>query len=394
MFGKFCAGLTFLTSLFFIGFSHAAPDEIKLGRDEGYPVCKNPFDYRDRCKVGSFSNPSGNKVDASKNVLSLTQSNKLKDQEFRGELLAYKTVNEYFEQQRSTSLMILKGTDILYENYQYDRSNEDHFRSHSMSKTLTSLLVGIALEKGVIDSIDDPTEKYLSCLKSTQYGGVTIRQLLRMSSGVGFEEKNPKHLNNLYGSLIRKKSFCSAVSTFSKREFEAGKRFSYKTADTAALGAILSAATNKSLAELTESWIWKPAGMESTAYWMRHGKVEHAGAGFFATARDWARLGLLLANDGSRNGSQKAPNGWKVGQLDHALNRVIDIGYGYQTWVLNGEPRMFLLLGQYGQMVFVYPEKQLVMVQTGVSESSRDIQILQKIYFWQALTELIDKEEI
>ena len=141
---------------------------------------------------------------------------------------------------------------------------------------------------------------------------------------------------------------------------------------------------------------------------MRLGEVEHAGAGFFATARDWARLGLLLANDGNRNGSQiiphqylieatsnqKAPNGWKVGQLDHALNRVIDIGYGYQTWLLNGEPRMFLLLGQYGQMVFVYPEKKLVMVQTGVSESSRDIQILQKIYFWQALTELIDKEEI
>jgi CubicO group peptidase (beta-lactamase class C family) len=98
---------------------------------------------------------------------------------------------------------------------------------------------------------------------------------------------------------------------------------------------------------------------------------------FIATLRDWARLGLMLANDGAWNGEQIVPRQWLLDATlldatavprDSYLRNTIaqSWGYGYQVWILPGERRMFVLLGISGQDLFVDPESKLIMVQTAV----------------------------
>ena len=95
---------------------------------------------------------------------------------------------EYLQRNPTTSLLIARDGTILYEHYQYDRTDSDRFLSFSMAKTVTGMLIGIAVREGAIRSIDQPAADYVPELAGTEYGGTSIRNLLRMASGVAFRE--------------------------------------------------------------------------------------------------------------------------------------------------------------------------------------------------------------
>ena len=98
------------------------------------------------------------------------------------------SLSEYLERNATTSLLIARGGTILYEHYQYDRTDTDRFLSFSMAKTVTAMLIGIAVREGAIRSIDQPAADYVAELTGTAYGGTSIRNLLSMASGVAFSE--------------------------------------------------------------------------------------------------------------------------------------------------------------------------------------------------------------
>jgi CubicO group peptidase (beta-lactamase class C family) len=173
----------------------------------------------------------------------------------------------------------------------------------------------------------------------------------------------------------------SAVLPFNERAVPAGTRFSYSSAETQVLGLVLRAATGHPLAEYLESRIWQPIGAEADATWL----VDNAGqetayCGLNAVLRDYARLGLLLAYDGQWHGRQVIPEAWILEATTVRADQphlqpgtaTPGFGYGYQTWILPGERRMFSLWGVRGQRIFVAPRSKLVMVKTAVHKQPND----------------------
>jgi CubicO group peptidase (beta-lactamase class C family) len=292
--------------------------------------------------------------------------------------------NEYLKRQRVMGLLVIKDGRIVLERYQYDRNESNRFQSESMAKSVTALLVGIAIAEGHIKSVDDLAKQYVPELVGHPYGETSIRHLLQMSSGV-------KYSLDYTGSddeaiLIRGSAGnlgpggVSTVMPFrnNKRIYEPGKKFQYGSCQTQVLGLVLRQAIGKSLADYLSEKIWQPMGAESDASWQidKSGQ-EAAFCCLGATLRDFGRLGMLLANDGVANGKQIVPQEWvreatqptpgyphlKPG-VDHPY-----FGYGYQFWVFPGSKRRFALQGTRGQAIFVDPELRLVMVQTAVWKS-------------------------
>jgi len=187
-----------------------------------------------------------------------------------------------------------------------------------------------------------------------------------------------------------------AVTPFNDRERPAGTKFSYASVATQVLGLVLARATGRPVAEYLEEKIWQPIGAEADATWL----IDNAGqeATFCclnAVLHDYARLGLLLAHNGNWRGRQLIPAAWvleattiRADQPHLRPDAVIppNLGYGYQTWIVAGERRMFLLWGVRGQRIIVDPLSKLVMVNTAVHKRAVDVGPLREMgAFWFAL---------
>jgi len=374
--------LSLLASIFLAVGAHAAPDEELLGKAEGYPICPGSARPEERCLVGLVSRfdevfparkvARGTAVRPLKRVaadpvIRYTHESRISD------------LDDYLSRNRTTGLLILKGDTILVERYQYDRKPDQRMTSYSMAKTIVAMLVGVALAEGKVQSLDDRAEKYAVALKSTPYGETSIRHLLTMSSGVRFTEiysgtDDVWTLSRL--SLLGESDGGAATLTpFRTRDRAPGERFSYSSAETQVLGLVLRAATGQPLAEYLSEKIWRPMGAEADASWnIDKGGYEVAYIGVNATLRDYARFGMLLANDGTLDGHPIIPAGW-VREATTPPGKPFEpgqtrsfFGYGYQTWILPGAERQFALRGLRGQWVFVDSKSKLVMAHTAARD--------------------------
>lgn len=369
------------------------PNSAALGRVERYPVCE-PFKYaRNReCRVGAFSAfPQGiphAKVKPKGDPLSLPERND--PPEIFWGTAREKTIASYLDEVQITSLLIIKDGEIVAEHYQYARTPGMPMKSNSMAKTLVALLIGVAHQKGLIESLDDVAAKYWPEIESSAYGQTTIKNLLRMSSGVPFKELytwTPDDDIAVWSRLLwnnDNKGKPARIAEFlnkkSSREVEQGKRFRYASVETDILGRVLERATKTSIEKLTEDWLWTPMGAEDEAYWTKS-STDGAGGfagGFGASTRDYGRLGVLLANDGVRGESEVLPTSFLLDatEKDRQPEQFRPgrgagfYGYGYQTWILPYRSRTFALQGIFGQTIFVQPESKIVMVQTAVYDKA------------------------
>jgi len=382
--------MIFLASLLFAGAVLAAPDEETLGKAEGYPICPPSPQWGTRCLIGSMSRYD--EVFPARKVANGAKVRPLKRSESEPTIrYTYQSqsrgLDDYLSRNRTTGLLILKGDTILAERYQYDRTPEHRMVSHSMAKTIVAMLVGVALSGRTIQSLDDPSAKYVAELTGTPYGQTPLRHLLTMSSGVQFAEgyTGNSGLATLFrlSALGESAGGAATVMPFRTRERAPGERFHYSSADTQVLGLVLRAATGKPLAEYLSEKIWQPMGAEADASWIiDKGGYEVAYIGVNARVRDYARLGMLLANDGTLDGRPIIPVGWvreattpPAAQFEPGQTRSA-FGYGYQTWILPGNERQFALRGLRGQVVFVHPKSKLVMVHTAardISDPAREL---------------------
>ena len=280
-------------------------------------------------------------------------------------------LKDYLAHLPVTGLLIAKDDRILFEGYQYARTDRDRFTSQSMAKTIVSMLAGVALSEGKLGATSDTAAKYLPELKGSDYGAATLRNLLHMSSGVTC--RMPELTLGTAGLL--------ELARDCKRDVPAGTRFRYSGADSQVLGLAVARAVRMPLSTYLQEKIWEKIGTESSASWTIGGWGEDlAYCCFNATLRDYARFGRLLAHDGAWNGTQLIPRQWLLdattvkdsdAQLEPGKPAPF-FGYGYQLWVLPGGRRMFALLGANGQRIFVDPETKLILVQTAVMEKEID----------------------
>ncbi|MBL8703706.1 MAG: serine hydrolase [Rhodospirillales bacterium] len=387
-------------------FSDTGPDANDYGAREGYPAAFPPGQFRNpHYLVGRFSSSA-----------TLTTTRLV---ERAGPIWAFKrapvpieiaynfrgqprSLALYLANHPTTGLLVLKDDTILFEAYQYARTDRQKFLSQSMAKTVTAMLVGIAVAEGRIASIDDPVEKYVTGLKGKEYGGSSIRALLHMSSGVAYredysgEDDNARMGRGLY--RVSPGGQAAVVGQFNERTAPPLTRFHYASVETEILGLVLAAATGRPVAEYLSEKIWRHLGAEADAHWqVDGGGQEMTYCCLNATLRDYARLGRLLAHDGNWNGRQLIPRQWVIDATTVPADKPFlaptpqRFGYGYQVWLVPGpvdEPqrRVFVLLGIHGQAIFVDPASKLVMVQTAVRKlPSNDPKGAETNALWRAL---------
>ena len=297
--------------------------------------------------------------------------------EYQGQTFS---LDDYLARNPATGLLVARGDTILVERYQYAQHDRHRFMSWSMAKTVTAMLIGLAIAEGRIRSVDDPAAVYVPALADTEYGRTSLRHLLQMSSGVRFVEEytgkdDVARLSaGTYGQIGS--GGVEAVRQFNVRAAPPGTKFYYASVETQVLGLVIRHAVGRTLADYLQEKIWEPIGAEADATWLidRSGQ-EAAYCCINAVLRDYARLGLLLAHDGNWRGRKIIPAAWiteaTIVRPDQPQPSAG--GYGYQVWLLGGERRMFALRGVRGQAIYVDPASRLVMVHTAVRRQARDI---------------------
>jgi len=387
--------------------ARAAPDEDVLGKSRGYPVGTRATWYFDESvRVGSFSQldtllPHHTLRKAAETwQLPRASAEPKIAYRFRGERL---TLDDYLDRQRIMALLVVRDGEILVERYQYERNDRHRFVSHSMAKSIVSLGIGFALVDGRIRSLDDKAADYVPELKGNVYGETTLRNLLRMASGVKFSENyDGRDDLSKFSRLQTTKDTVAGLKLFDEREAPQGERFHYASIETSALGAVLRAATGRSLAEYLGEKLWQPLGAESDATWITGADdLERAAGNFNATLRDFGRLGALLANDGVRDGKQILPKDYLLEATDwHRHPSAFapqdsgprGMGYGYQFWTMRGDARRFALLGVYGQSIFVDPATKTVFVQLAAAKHARvgeEAMGAERMALWQGILQTV-----
>ena len=290
------------------------------------------------------------------------------------------SVKDFLEKTQTTSLMVVANDKIFFEEYYLGTGPQDLRISWSVAKSFLSAMFGIAVGEGQIESIDDKVTKYVPDLLGSAYENATIRNVLNMASGVEFNED---YLD--FDSDINKMGRVLALGT-SMDEFAAGIKgtiappgthHQYVSIDTHVLAMVLRAATGKSLAQLFEEDLWSKINPDSDAFYVTDGYgVAFALGGLNVTTRDYARFGLLFANQGKWQGEQIIPADWvrasTVSTAPPPANEGTRFGYGYQWWIPTGSTDEFFAVGIYGQYIYVNLTKDVVIVKTSADRGFRE----------------------
>jgi CubicO group peptidase (beta-lactamase class C family) len=299
------------------------------------------------------------------------------------------------ESKANLSLILVQNGKIIFEHYRFPSSETTPMMSWSMSKSLTGMLVGIQHCKGNIKDLDAPAKTYVPSLAETGYGSVTVRDLLKMSSGT-VPPPTVSGANELpaFGEVIHNKI---TIESYLMRhankqrslfgEIKSGTTFVYKDLDTAALEMIVNATSPKGFVAEFKQEIWDKINAEGFSIWMndRTGRPM-AYSGFNAVGRDWIRLGMFAKN--LLNGDNNCIRDYMRKATTHQINtdRPAFTQFGYQIWVANwSNNSSFWWRGFKGQRVAVDPKKDLIMY-VGSTSDDYQSQLYELFRVWQQHT--------
>jgi CubicO group peptidase (beta-lactamase class C family) len=292
---------------------------------------------------------------------------------------AMAAAEKYATDTQSVALLIFHRGALRYEKYWpgYDRDfRTDPFSAH---KTVLALLYGVAIQDGVIKSVDEPAANYLPEWRNDARKDITIKDLLQMSSGLEVVRFGTwKSFSLTLGSDITE----TALSIPAERPH--GSEFQYVNANSQALGIILQRASGKRYAEYLASRLWSRIGAPTAYVWLdREGGMPRTFCCIYTTARGWMQIGLLLKNSGRVGDEQVVPPEWIAEMLTPAATNP---NYGYQIWLgsppgkarryndktvtaYHSEafiaPDIYFIDGFGGQRVYVVPSQDLIIVRTG-----------------------------
>ena len=283
------------------------------------------------------------------------------------------TFEAFLEKNKTLAFLIIKNDTIQYEKYFRKYDEESIVPSFSMAKSITSILIGCAIDDGLITSVNEPVTNYIPELKENGFEKVTIEHLLQMTSGLDFNESYVNPFGDAatfyYGTNLRK------AITKLKLKSEPGRKFEYVSGDTQVLGLLLERALkNKTLTAYLEEKLWIPLEMEYDATWSLDRKkngLEKTFCCLNARARDFAKIGRLYLNKGNWNGRQIVSESWveqstKVDTIHGSATY-----YQYQWW-LPTKTGDFMAWGILGQYIYVNPDSDLIIVRLGKKEGKTD----------------------
>lgn len=278
-------------------------------------------------------------------------------------------VENYIDENQVGGIIVLKDNNIRLEHYGKGVNQNTVWTSFSVGKSVTSMLLGIALKEGDIKSLNDPLSKYIPELEGHDYGKVTVKQLLTMTSGIDWNEDYADAESDV-AQMYRRPCFGSEPHILSymkslKSIHTPGKIWNYSTGETDLLGILIQKAAGKNLADYLSEKIWKPWGMENQAYWLADecSMLNLGGSGLSATLRDYARLGTVMLKDGKKPDEGSLFDEEWLKDATSLLMPTGDDGggYGYLWWRFpNGSYAAF---GIFGQMIYINPDTKVIIAQ-------------------------------
>lgn len=316
------------------------------------------------------------------------------------------TLDDYLARHPVTALLVYKDGKVIYEKYQYGGSSQALFYSASVAKSFVGIAVAHLEQEGKISSQDVPIGGFVKQLSGTPLGEVTIRNHMRMASGMKYTETYSPDYSDDHGRFVRAVETRGLMRSFEavqQREVEQGRRFNYAGVSTAALSALVRAVSQKNAARYFSDEIWSKIGPEARAYWAEDIDGETWGyCCFLGRARDYLRLGIVLGNGGKRpdTGEQIIPSSlmsrlMNIGKLE-APFKPPDIkgglGYDSQFWLSSRVPGAFSMIGLHGQSISVFPKSSLVVVHfavTGVSPANQGVLNAERSAMVSGLLELL-----
>lgn len=297
----------------------------------------------------------------------------------------------FMVQQQVAGLMILQNGKVRLEQYGLGFGPEERWTSFSVAKSFTSTLVGAAIKDGYIGSVGDPVTKYVPELAGSGYDGVTIEQIMTMSSGVKWNENYTDPDSDVVKmlSVPIEEGLDPNISYLAGLPSEAapGSKWVYKTGETNLIGVVVARATGRSLAEYAEEKIVKPAGFAGDLFWMVDIVGQNIG-GCCLSLRlgDYARMGQFVLE----GGKGQVPEDWfATATSTHKNIGLPGFGYGYQWWTYPGGK--YGAQGIFGQAITIIPEKNMViaMVANWPKASGRELRA-EQLAFFERLVEAAD----
>ena len=268
-------------------------------------------------------------------------------------------VADWVARRQVTGLVVLSGGALVHESYYLGTRDSDRRISWSVAKSFLSALTGILFDKGMIPSLDTDVAELAPALKNSAYAGVTLRQVLQMSSGVAFDEDYGSFwsdINKMGRVLALGGSMDDFAAGIDTRLRPPGTQMQYVSIDTHVVAMALEGATGRDLPDLMAEYLVAPMGFESVPLYLTDGAgTAFALGGLNMTTRDYARFGQMMANGGIWRGEQVVPSTWvRDSTLPSAPTQPGESGYGLQWWIPAGWPAgEFIAIGVYGQYIYV-----------------------------------------
>lgn len=284
------------------------------------------------------------------------------------------TLHQKIESYKPAAFLVVKNDSIIYEEYWDDYNENSLTNSFSMAKSFIGLLVGIALDEGKINSVNDPVGNYLPQYKDNPE--LTIKHLLTMSSGIDFDESYKSPFGHMakayYGTDIKKLNENYKVTE------TPGVTWRYLGGNTIILSFLVEKVTGMSVSEYMSKTIWQRVGAKNEALWNLDKKdgLEKAYCCFYSNARDFARIGKLYLNKGLWNNQRIISEEYINNSIAPAYplktpdGKPVDF-YGYHVWTTYYKNLdISFCRGIQGQYIITIPQKNLVIVRLGHKRST------------------------
>lgn len=272
---------------------------------------------------------------------------------------------------KSVAFLVIQNDSIIFENYWRGYSDTSLSGSFSMAKSVVSMLMGIAIEEGKVNSIEDYVSEYVPEFKREGTDTIRIKDILTMSGGFDWVESYMnifgKTADIYYGDRVQK------VVGNLKSAYAPGTEFYYSSAETQMIGWVLENVYKKTVPELFSEKIWSKIGAEHDALWSldKENGVAKTFCCINSNARDFARLGKLVLQNGMWNSTQIVPEAYLKEATSPATwlkdrdGNTLDY-YGYQFWIMKHRGLTIpYFRGVKGQMIYVIPEKNAIVVRLG-----------------------------
>jgi CubicO group peptidase (beta-lactamase class C family) len=321
----------------------------------------------------------------------------LRDVHFREGDASY-DLDQYLDLNRVAGILVLKNGRIALERYRYGNSERTRWMSMSVAKSITSTLVGAAIAQHRITSLSDPVTKYVTSLSGSAYDGVSVRDVLMMSSGVRWNETYTDSSSDrrrlLEAQIAQQPGAAMKLMAALPRAASPGTVNNYSTGETQVAGEIVRSAAGRPMADYLADRIWRRYAMEADARWWLDSPNGHeiGGSGFSATLRDYGRFGQFILDGGVANGEQILPRGWvEEASTPKTLRDGDALAYGYFWWPGTSPAQRrdgaFEAVGIFGQHIYINPTVHLAIVIWGAQTQPTGGAIIDDWKFFDAVAD-------